>query len=582
MPEDQTMDWVPFYEELASRLLGFRDDRTALVARLERAFTASGLRLPKLEASGVALDDIDPFTFLGTFNRGMTDANRLAVARALRGELAVGAPAPTSLEGIPTLNNLNATFYRFKGDPARGAGDVDALWEAFGRALALADSPSPEAEAAFCAAFDAARPLKGNGWKLTMGLYWARPDAFLSLDGKDRWFLTDEAHSSLPASLVSRLSAELAHGVPEGRAYLAVCREVAGALASEGGGATSFPELSRMAWAVAAEVNEAKRRDAARQEMEVDAVLEDAGDHDAPEAPSEATREAPSPATASEPYTKDDFLSEVYLSEDGFDTLSYLVRRKKCVILEGAPGTGKTFCSVRLAYALMGERARDRVEMVQFHQSYSYEDFVEGFRPTADGFELRKGAFYRFCKRAAADPGHGYFFVIDEINRANLSKVFGELFMLVEADKRGVGLQLLYSGETFSVPRNVYLLGTMNTADRSLAMMDFALRRRFAFFDLEPGFGTEQFSAYVDDLGSPALARLVARVQQLNEEISADENLGPGYVVGHSFLCGLKVTDAPALARVVDFEIVPLLREYWFDDRPRADEWAARLKAALA
>ena len=189
-------------------------------------------------------------------------------------------------------------------------------------------------------------------------------------------------------------------------------------------------------------------------------------------------------------YSREEFLDEVFMDEDVYDTLIGLVRNKKNVILQGAPGVGKTYAANRLAYSMLEEKNKDHVMMVQFHQSYSYEDFIEGFRPapTGEGFEIRKGSFYNFCKKAADDPDNEYFFIIDEINRGNLSKIFGELFMLIEKDKRGNALQLLYSDEKFYVPANVYIIGMMNTADRSLALLDYALRRRFAFFEMKPAF----------------------------------------------------------------------------------------------
>lgn len=168
-------------------------------------------------------------------------------------------------------------------------------------------------------------------------------------------------------------------------------------------------------------------------------------------------------------YTRKDFLKDVYMSEEDYNRLTGVLCNKKNIILQGAPGVGKTYVAKRLAYSIMGVKDVERVKMVQFHQSYSYEDFIMGFRPTLSGFELKKGAFYNFCKKAEIDSDNDYFFIIDEINRGNLSKIFGELFMLIEKDKRGSELQLLYSDEKFAVPKNVYIIGMMNTADRSLA-----------------------------------------------------------------------------------------------------------------
>ena len=173
------------------------------------------------------------------------------------------------------------------------------------------------------------------------------------------------------------------------------------------------------------------------------------------------------------------------MNEQDYKTLVNVLKMKKNIILQGAPGVGKTFTAKRLAYSIIGAKNPDRVQMLQFHQSYSYEDFIEGYRPTENGFTIKKGSFYKFCKLAEDDDENDYFFIIDEINRGNLSKIFGELFMLIEKDKRGIELQLLYSDENFSVPANVYIIGMMNTADRSLAMLDYALRRRFSFFTMK-------------------------------------------------------------------------------------------------
>ena len=280
-------------------------------------------------------------------------------------------------------------------------------------------------------------------------------------------------------------------------------------------------------------------------------------------------------------YSKDKFLSEVYMDEDSYNTLAGLVLNKKNVILQGAPGVGKTFAAKRLAYSIMGVKDPNRVMMVQFHQSYSYEDFIMGFRPSEKGFELKRGAFYNFCKDAEIDSENEYFFIIDEINRGNLSKIFGELFMLIECDKRGVALQLLYSDEKFSVPDNVYIIGMMNTADRSLAMLDYALRRRFAFYEMKPGFNSHGFRAYRAGLNSGKFDHLIQCVEQMNAEIAEDESLGEGFCIGHSFFCNLKETSDQALSGIVEYELIPLLKEYWFDEPVKVKNWADNLRSAI-
>ena len=283
------------------------------------------------------------------------------------------------------------------------------------------------------------------------------------------------------------------------------------------------------------------------------------------------------------PYTKEDFLSEVFMPEEEYDKLSGILRIKKNIILQGAPGVGKTFVAKRIAFSMMGVKDVERVMMVQFHQSYSYEDFIMGFRPSTDGFELKRGAFYNFCKKAEIDGDNDYFFIIDEINRGNLSKIFGELFMLIENDKRGVSLQLLYSDEKFSVPKNIYIIGMMNTADRSLAMLDYALRRRFAFFEIKPGFTTDGFREYRMSLENEKFDKLIACVESLNNVISNDESLGDGFCIGHSYFCNLlpDTIDDQVLSGIVEYELIPLLKEYWFDEPIKVKDWSINLRSAI-
>lgn len=275
------------------------------------------------------------------------------------------------------------------------------------------------------------------------------------------------------------------------------------------------------------------------------------------------------------PYTKEDFLSEVYMTEEKYDRLAGVLLNKMNIILQGAPGVGKTFAAKRLAYSLMGEKDDSRIEFVQFHQNYSYEDFMMGYKPSGDSFELKYGVFYRFCKKAENQPDKKYFFIIDEINRGNLSKIFGELLMLIEKDYRGTKATLAYNGMPFTVPENLYIIGMMNTADRSLAMIDYALRRRFSFFEIEPGFESKGFSDYQRTLENDTFDELIKKVIELNEEISRDKSLGKGFCIGHSYFCGRtkKTCTDEWMQSVVDYDILPMLQEYWFDDDSKVQRW---------
>lgn len=282
-------------------------------------------------------------------------------------------------------------------------------------------------------------------------------------------------------------------------------------------------------------------------------------------------------------YSKEDFLSKVYMTEERYDVLEALLRNKMNVILQGAPGVGKTFTAKKLAYAMMGEVDDSRIEMVQFHQNYSYEDFIMGYRPDGADFKLTDGIFYRFCQTAANHPDKEYFFIIDEINRGNMSKIFGELLMLIEKDYRGTKATLAYSGMPFSVPENLYIIGMMNTADRSLAMIDYALRRRFSFFEMEPGFNSDGFTNYQKAFANETFDALINQIKQLNKEITEDKSLGRGFQIGHSYFCGREESGCTDewMRSVVEFDILPMLGEYWFDEPDKLSRWEKNLRGVF-
>lgn len=272
-------------------------------------------------------------------------------------------------------------------------------------------------------------------------------------------------------------------------------------------------------------------------------------------------------------YTKENFLKDVYISEEKYDKLVTVLKRKKNIILQGAPGVGKTFLAKRLAYSIMGEKDDEHVKFIQFHQNYSYEDFVMGYKPIEEGFELKYGIFYNFCQKATKNPDKDYFFIIDEINRGNLSKIFGELLMLIEADYRDEKATLAYDGLDFSVPKNLHIIGMMNIADRSLAMIDYALRRRFSFFDIEPAFDSEGFSNYQKEFSNKTFNELIEKIKKLNEVITQDQSLGKGFCIGHSYFCNAEECTLEWMKDIVEFDIFPMLSEYWFDDESKLNEW---------
>jgi len=280
-------------------------------------------------------------------------------------------------------------------------------------------------------------------------------------------------------------------------------------------------------------------------------------------------------------YKFSDDSDKPFISEADFLQTVALLKRKKNIILQGPPGVGKTFIARKLAYEIMQEVKDANIEMVQFHQSYSYEDFIQGLRPTQKGgFDLRDGIFYSFCQRALAHPDRPFFFIIDEINRGNLSKIFGELMMLIEADKREekFALKLTYAEyeeDRFYVPSNLYIIGTMNTADRSLAIVDYALRRRFAFITLQPDYG-DNFRSFLTTKGltTAMVEHICSSVTKVNGKIKEDINLGEGFQIGHSYFCTFTTNEDENKwwNEILRFELKPLLEEIWFDDSAKVAE----------
>lgn len=277
-------------------------------------------------------------------------------------------------------------------------------------------------------------------------------------------------------------------------------------------------------------------------------------------------------------YDDKKFLEEVFMNQNEYNKLVKLLEHKKNLILKGSPGVGKTFMAKRLAYSMIGKKAKNQILSIQFHQSYSYEDFIEGIRPNDNGgFDKTDGIFKEFVNIAKKDRSNKYFVIIDEINRGNLSKILGELMMLIESDKRDVEeAKLPYTKESFVVPSNIYIIGTMNTADRSLAMVDYALRRRFAFYHVNPAFGSDEFANWLHNkngISESNINDLCNKMISVNKSI--DDDLGKGFEIGHSYFVDSLDKDnyLSSYKDIIDYEITPLLEEYWFDEDKKVEEY---------
>ena len=551
--EQNRFGWTGFYEEFATKLLDFRERRTELVQALQEISSridGLGLLSGDQFADGETgfVRDICPFTYMALFNRGLTTQNRITVAGELANVIGATSPVPNSFDGVPLVNNQRSWFFPYEIN--READHIDSLWEVFAQAINYADSSDADSKLEFGVAFDAANGRPGVAWNLTFGLYWIRPWAFPTLDKPCRNYIATTLR--LPIGLTG----------PRNRCSSSDYLQIKELLNSRFLEATypvhSYPELSLQAW----------------QHQEPIESL--AGEN----IESEGTDEVSQMAIPFVPYSIDNIISDgSFLERAELDLLVERVRTKKNLILQGPPGTGKTWLAKRLAYALIGLKDDSKVRAVQFHPNLSYEDFVRGWRPTGDGkLSLADGVFMEAIKAASRDPESKFVVVIEEINRGNPAQIFGELLTLLEAGKRtpSEALELCYPDadgvrRPVHIPENLYVIGTMNIADRSLTLVDLALRRRFAFITLEPKLGSAWTTWVVNQSGvdNDLVADIEHRITALNNQIAEDGRLGKQFRIGHSYVTPPYPLEQGGtkywFRQVVETEIGPLLEEYWFD-----------------
>lgn len=618
--EDVRFKWTQFYEAIADSLIAYADKRADLTKFvLELAKTHE---LSYLHDKG--LEDIDPFTVMGIFNRGMTDENRQRLASDIADFLKVDIEIPATFEAIPILNNQKSCF--FWGMGKRDDHVIDELWALFEVALKFSDDGEDVSLEDFEKHYDVVSAHKGIRWNLTMGLYWIRPWFYPTLESQSQAYL---------ASLSIKPDFNGPKKTCKGSDYLSIREKLLLRFAEATFSVHSFPELSLHAWEKPTQKKLGKlvtwksailfrvkdlclikgNAEFTRSEFQESYVAELAdlfpdnsaiestidrhmqllrdedeikfiksghyewlGFHDL-----EDIEGVTAEQTVTEPYDIESIINDgCFLGQSDLDMMINRLIYKKNIILQGPPGTGKTWLAKRLAYALMGEKNPDCVKAVQFHPNLSYEDFIKGWRPTGEGkLELCDGPFLEFVKLALQNPAQKYVVVIEEINRGNPAQIFGEMLTLLEADKRSPNdaLALSYRAEGDApvyVPANLYVIGTMNLADRSLALVDLALRRRFAFINLSPTFGKPWRDWVHNKVGIELiyLEKIETKLDNLNSVIASDERLGIQFQVGQSYITpalNSEIKDAKIwFTQVVETEIFPLIEEYWFDDSAKA------------
>ena len=557
----QQFAWTTFYGEMANAILKFKNNRKGLLeiianaAKQVESFTSPTDHY--IDGGSGPWRDVCPFTFFGLFNKGLTNINRQLIAQALADELGVMTPAPSDFPGIPVLNNMGAWFFKY--EDSRKPDDIDKLWEIFEAAISYADGKVEESNL-LVNAFDEAQTVDRVKWNITFGLYWIRPWAYVPLDRNSRALIKNELR--IP------LTQNSGNEVVTGQEYVNLLETLNANFATPNYSVHSFPELAFKAWGI---------------------VMSPPTDVDGEEPVQKSPPSAPIAQYGISEIVEDGSFLAVHELENIMRSL----RTEKNLILQGPPGTGKTWLAKRLAQALIGNGTTSNIISMQFHSNLSYEDFVRGWRPMEDGhLSLSDGPFLELVDRAIQNPEGKFVFVIEEINRGNPAQVFGEMLTLLEADKRGPNdaLRMTYrksAEELIFIPENLYVVGTMNTADRSLSLLDFALRRRFAWETLKPTFNDswKKWLLEQNSIPNSFSAKLGNAIVYLNSTIAEDQNLGSSYLIGQSFFTPSKgqiISDSRQWAiQVIDKKIYPTLREYWYDDLKRADEARVSLIAAV-
>lgn len=575
---DDPFPWVPFYEAVGTRLLDFRDDRVPLARAFDAVRGDIGSKVyPDVfpDDTEGSVQDMCPFTFMWLYSQDDRDGRRTRLAELVAEQLGMDVPAPTNFAGASMTRLKQAWWFHYA---KYRTDEVDRLWRVFVTGCAWADHfDDPSCEAEFTAALETLFEKFDLGWRIATGLFYARPRTFFPLQRSHMKLARDMFGIQLPRP----------GDTGAAKAYVSLLRQVHQYLASPTAHHHSIADMSVDAEGTKGTVT--TRRNLFTEPYA--AVPAGAGEED-------------DVAVDDAGYGVDHLVADgCFLPRAEIESVLHTLRHKKNVILQGAPGTGKTWLAQRLGWILAGERRADTVRVVQFHPNTSYEDFVRGYRPQATddggaaGLVLTDGPFLKMADQARENLELSHVMVIEEINRGNPARSLGEMLTLVEASKRSEehAMHLTYVQEDDDeggvwLPPNLHVVGTMNIADRSLALVDLALRRRFSFITLEPQLNeawmrwtTSRIRTSRGD--AEAFVRAVkAGIDGLNEEIRADPSLGKNFVIGHSFVTPVDVVDDAGawFHEQVETSIRPLLHEYWFDAPDRAEAAADRLFAARA
>lgn len=631
----QLFKWIPFYEAVADNLLIYqnkekRSELMVFINELAIEFNLSYLLNKNIH-------DICPFTALGTFNRNIKEITRKQIAKKWAEFLKIEESVPNSFEGIPLLNNQLSWFFTNSENQQQ---EIDNLWEFYATALKFSNADENYQDE-FEQKFDLVMSQPYCSWQLTNGLFWIRPHAYVVLDKVSKVYLTDELglikdkrlskghfngndYLKLLDNLAVRFNEDYFpnHSFPE--LYLTALRKYQSSISHNESLISNnqwqfkllqlikelcqkngtdvfqrkeflnkyreqleeeFPNNSVIGESVSNTLQRLRDKDFLQFLGNGKYRLRSDNIDEQNEEIIESDDDIVEQLLVKQPYTLENLIQEsCFVDEQQLQQMLASLKIRKNIILQGPPGTGKTWLAKRLANIVIGYKDSNNIRAIQFHPNLSYEDFIRGFRPASDGkLALIDGPFLEIIHQARNDPQSKYVMVIEEINRGNPAQIFGEMLTLLEADKRtpSEALELTYRREQENgiyIPDNLYVIGTMNIADRSLALVDFALRRRFAFFTLDPNFSEKWLSYMIKKTGlnSKLLEEIKERMNELNEFIAQDRMLGSAFAIGHSYLTHHRaIPKSEGLVwyqNIIDTEVKPLLEEYWFDEKDKLNK----------